>query len=171
MPGPAAVPVWSGGPVAVLPARRQAAGLRCQSWGKASGAVLEDAGGDGDADGDQDKAAEEFTPLTGLFADPAAQLQPDQGQGDADGTDDDRGDGEADVERAQSEADREIVDAQRRPGDQQPPGPLPGRCRRGLVLVVWAADGLHYGVQAGADQQRGADPVRVVAEGAGQAAA
>src|SRR5215472_15032044 len=86
--------------------------------GKASGLALEDAGGDGDADGDEDQAAEQFAPLAGLGADPAAQLQPNQGQGDADGTDDDRGNGEADVEGAQSEADRKVVDAQRRPSDQ-----------------------------------------------------
>jgi hypothetical protein len=49
--------------------------------------VLEDAGGDGDADGDEDHAAEEFAPLAGLGADPVAQFQPDQGQGDADGAD------------------------------------------------------------------------------------
>jgi hypothetical protein len=51
------------------------------------------------------------------------------------------------------EPDREVVDAQRRPGGQQPPGPL--ATRRGEVLVlaaVRAAGGLDQGVQAGGDQ-------------------
>src|SRR5215813_8755645 len=117
--------------------------------GKANGLALEDAGGDGDADGDEDQAAEEFAPLAGLGADPVAQLQPDQGQGDADGADDDRGDGEVDMEGAQGEANREVVDAQRCPGDQQPPGLLSCLCRRVLVLAVCAAECLHYGVKAG----------------------
>jgi len=57
-------------------------------------------------------------------------------------------------------------------GDQQPPGSLASRYGRVLVLpAVRAADGLHHGVQASCDQQRGTDPVRRLAQGPGQAAA
>ncbi len=52
------------------------------------GSVLEDAAGYGDAETDQDQAAEQFAPLAGLGAEPAAQLQAGQGHGDADGADD-----------------------------------------------------------------------------------
>ena len=52
----------------------------------------------------------------------------------------------------------------------------PVRCPAGVAgswswPPLWAADGLDHGVKAGRDQQRGADPVRSMAEGAGQAPA
>lgn len=134
--------------------------------------MLEDAAGNGYADGDEDQAAEEFAPLAGLGAEPVTKLQADQGQGDADRADDDRGNGEVDVVGAQDEADREVVDAQRDPGDQQLPGSLLGRFGRGLMMLARAAaDGLQHRVAAGGDQQCGADPVGGAAERVSEAVA
>jgi len=65
-----------------------------------------------------------------------------------------------------------IVDAQRCPGDWQPPGSLTSRCGPGLFRPgPIAADGWYHSVDAGCGQQRGTDPVRGVAEGAGEASA
>ena len=111
-------------------------GLSPQPPGTTAWGCLEHGGGDRDADTDEDYAAKQFAPLAGPGADPAAQLQPDQGHDDAHGADDDRGHGEADVEGAQGKADREVVDAQGRTRDQQPPGPLATRCGRVLVLAA-----------------------------------
>jgi hypothetical protein len=134
--------------------------------------VLEDAASHGDADGYEDQAAEEFASLPGRDAEPVTKLQPDQGQGDADRADGDRGHGEIHVVGAQGEADREIVDAQGESGDQQPPGPLLGRFGRRLMgFARPAADSLRHRVRAGSDQQCGADPVSGVAEGAGKTVA
>ena len=93
--------------------------------------VLKDAAGNGYPDGDEDQAADQLAPLAGLGAEPVPEFQPGQGQDDADGTNDNRGGGEVDVVGTQGKADREIVDAQRNPGDQQPPGAwlvIFGRC-------------------------------------------
>jgi len=47
--------------------------------GKGQPDVLEDAAGDGDADGYEDQAAQEFAPLAGLGAEPVTKLQPRSG--------------------------------------------------------------------------------------------
>src|SRR5215469_11572666 len=114
--------------------------------------------GDGDTHPYQDEPTEQLAMSTGPGANPVAQLQADQRQGDADPADNDGRHSDADVIGAQGEPDREIVDAQRCPGDEQASGVL---ASRGLVLVVLpTADGLHDGIGAGCDQQRCADPVR-----------
>ena len=59
--------------------------------------VLQDATGDGHPDGDEDQATDQFAALSGLVAETVPQLQPDQGQGDADDADEDCGGGEVDV--------------------------------------------------------------------------
>ena len=51
------------------------------------------------------------------------QFQAEQGQGDADRPDHDDRYRQADVHRAEGEADREVVDAERQAGDQQRPEP------------------------------------------------
>jgi hypothetical protein len=85
------------------------------------------------------------------------------------------GDGQADVERAEREPDGEVVDAERQPGDDQPP----------TALAVWrandqtvaadsrtaAADGLGDGPGTSGEQQAGADPTGGVAQDARQAVA
>src|ERR1700746_2302338 len=91
---------------------------------------LHDSRGEGDAHADEDKAADELTPLARPGAKPAAQFQADQRHSDADSTDHYGGHGQADVVGAQGEADGEVVDAQRYPGDQQPPGRRPGLSAR-----------------------------------------
>ena len=97
-----------------------------------------------------------------------AQFQASQRHGDADGANDDGGDSEAHMVRAQREPDREVVDAQGNPGEQQPPGSMCPASVAGLALVaVGAGDGLHEGIHAGGDELHGADPVGSVAENAG----
>jgi hypothetical protein len=117
---------------------------------------------EGDADADEDEAADELTPLACLGAEPAAQFQADQRHRDADGTDHYGGQGQADVIGAQGEANGEVVDAQRDPGDQQPPGRRPGLGARLVRFVL--SDCLPQGVKAGGDQQARADPARGMAE-------
>ena len=59
----------------------------------------------------------------------APSFSPIQGQGDADRADDQGGHGQVDVVGAQGEADCQVVDAQRDPGDQQPADPALRRRR------------------------------------------
>lgn len=92
-------------------------------------AGLDDAGGDGGADADEDEAAEQFAALAGAGPEHGAQFEPGQGHGHADRADDDGGEREADVVGPQGESDGKVVDAQRKPGDQQPTGPRPGAGR------------------------------------------
>jgi hypothetical protein len=73
---------------------------------------LEHACRDGDADPDEDQAADEFAPLPGPGAEPTAKFQAEQGHGDTDGADHHGRHYQADAEGAQGEADREIIDAQ-----------------------------------------------------------
>jgi len=57
--------------------------------------------------------------LAGLVPDPGAELEASQGHGDADGADDDGGEGQGHVVSAQREADGEVVEAQRQAGGQE----------------------------------------------------
>src|SRR5215471_9093799 len=113
-----------------MPVNRRGVTVFAGTWRARAGLLhrlrraLKDSAGNGDTDTDQDQAAEQLASLPRLGPEPVAEFQADQGQGNADHGDDDRGHGQVDVEGAQREADREVVDAQRRPGDQQPPGPL-----------------------------------------------
>jgi hypothetical protein len=90
---------------------------RAAGPGQTLAEVLEQTAGHGDANTDQDQAADQFAALAGLGAEPVAQFQADQGQANADHGDEDRGYGQVDVEGAQREADRQVVDTQRRPGN------------------------------------------------------
>jgi hypothetical protein len=88
---------------------------------------LEEPGCNGDADTEQHDATENLAP----FADPGAQqtakFQPGQSHGDADGTDDNRRGEQGHVIGAESEADGEVVDAERKPGDEELARALSGR--------------------------------------------
>jgi len=90
---------------------------------------LDDAGADRGAHADQDQATEELPALPGAHPDSRAQLQPRQRHHDTDRPDDRGGKREADMVGAEREPDREIVDAQRDPGDQQPAKVLPAFSR------------------------------------------
>ena len=73
--------------------RVAASGPALSVMGKGQPDVLEDAAGNGDADGYEDQAAQEFAPLASRGAEPITKLQPDQGQRDPHRADGDRGNG------------------------------------------------------------------------------
>ena len=96
---------------------------------------LEEAGRDRDADTHQNDAAEDLAP----FADPgthkSAEFQPEESHRDADCADENGGDEQGDVIRAQSESDGKVVNAERKPGGEQLPRPRPAASP--LSLPSW----------------------------------
>jgi hypothetical protein len=109
---------------------------------------------DGDPHPDQDQAAEGLAATPGPGGHALAQFQAEQRQRDADRPDDDDRHRQADVQRAEGETDREVVDAQRQPGDQQPPE----RLRPVLWFGGGGTESLNQAVDAGGDEQSPAEP-------------
>jgi len=98
----------------------------------------------------------------------AAEVEPDQGHGDADRADHHRCSEQSDTVYAERKADRKVVDAQRKPGDQEhaeaPACPVGG-------AVAVAPECLNELVEPGGDQGTGAHPAGGMPEGVGQGAA
>ena len=113
-------------------------------------------------------AAESLASLTGPGTQQAAEFEPDECHGDADCADENRRGEQGHVICAEGEADRKVVNAERKPGDQELAQPLGSRIG-GFGSVP--AEGLHEAVQASGDQERGAGPAGGMPERVGKAMA